>query len=84
MSVAFTKQLHPWEICRTARSIRWVDVVWSILGHECPRYVNHKIAIPRRMDIHVRRPHQTSSPVAKLLYGKIHSLHRSRLVESRT
>gem|GEM_PF-3905217 len=46
MSVIFTKQLRPRRICRTAKSIRRVDVVWSNLGHECPSYVNHKAAIP--------------------------------------
>ena len=83
MSVAFTKQLRPWKNRCTAKSIRFVDVVWSNLGHECPRYMNHKAAIPCRMDIHVRRLHQPASPLEKLLYGEKHPLRRCRLVESR-
>ena len=84
MSVAFTKQIRPWKNRCTAKSTRLVDVVWSNLGHECPRYMNRKVAIPRRMDIHVRRLRQPASPLVKLLYGEKKSLRRCRLVESRT
>ena len=84
MSVAFTKQLRRGRNCSTAKNTRFVDVVWSNLGHECPSYVNHKAAIPCRMDIHVRRLDQPTSPLEKLLYGEKHPLRRCRLVESRT
>ena len=44
MSVAFTNRLRPWKNCRTAKNIRFGDVVWSNLGHECPSYMNHSSA----------------------------------------
>ena len=46
MSVAFASQLRPWRNCCTAQNIRCLYVVWSSLGHECPSYMNHKVAIP--------------------------------------
>ena len=84
MSVAFASQLRLWRNYCTAKCIRGIDVVWSNLGQECPRYMKHKYSFSRRMDIHVRRLHQPASPVEKLLYGEGHSLRRCRLVESRT
>ena len=70
LNCAFTNKLRSSKNCCTTKSLRWIDVVWSNLGHECPRYMNHKDAIPRRMDIHVRGPHQPASPVEKLLYDE--------------
>ncbi len=45
MSVAFASQLRPWRNCCTAQNIRFVDVVWSNLGHECPSYMSHKLTL---------------------------------------
>jgi len=75
MSVAFTNQLRPYRNSCTPTIIRSIDVAWSSLGHECPSYMNHKAAIRRRMDIHVRRLYQPASPVEKFLHADNHSIH---------